>query len=78
MNAPVKREIRPLDEKKFGEKAELKEKLKAILKDVPVLHERLGKCLTDLEALVGEFREATEKAQRLVSEWEAIPKEDRP
>lgn len=59
------REIKPLDKAQFGQKAELAEKLKAILKDVPALHERLKRTVLDLE-------ETTSRARAIVDEWEKI------
>ena len=77
VSAPRPREIKPLDPKKFGKGAELKEKLKAILKDVPVLHERLTQVTGEMERLSREFREATEKAQKIVAEWEALNEQEK-
>ncbi len=68
--------IQKLDPKEFGKKAELKEKLVAILKDVPVLHERLTKLAADLEKTNAEFKDATDRAKALVAEWEKIDKEE--
>lgn len=59
------REIKPIDKAQFGQKAELAEKLKAILKDVPVLHERMKKAVTD-------FEEVTNRARAIVEEWERV------
>lgn len=68
--------IQKLDPKEFGKKAELKEKLVAILKDVPVLHERLTKLVSELEKANTEFRDATDRAKALVAEWEKLDKEE--
>jgi hypothetical protein len=64
--------IKPIDPAQFGKKAELTEKLKAILKDVPVLHERLKTLIVDLEKTSIEFKAATEKATAIAAEWEKI------
>jgi len=56
-------EIKKIDPAQFGKKAELTEKLKAILKDVPVLHERMKKAVID-------FEEVTNRARAVVDEWE--------
>lgn len=69
--------ITKIDPKEFGKKAELKERLLAILKDVPLLHERLGKLVTDLETIKGEFKAATDRAKSIVDEWEKIDKEEK-
>jgi hypothetical protein len=67
--------IQKIDPKEFGKKAELKEKLVAILKDVPVLHEKLTKLVADLEATRTEFKAATDRATAIVTEWEKLDKE---
>lgn len=59
------REIKPIDKAQFGQKAELAEKLKAILKDVPVLHERMKKSVAD-------FEDVTNRARAIVEEWERV------
>lgn len=65
-------EIKKIDPKEFGKKAELTEKLKAILKDVPVLHERLKTLIVDLEKTSAEFKAATDKATAITAEWEKV------
>lgn len=67
--------IQKIDPKEFGKKAELKEKLVAILKDVPVLHEKLTKLVADLEATRNDFKAATDRATAIVTEWEKLDKE---
>ena len=62
--------IKPLDPKEFGKKAELTEKLKAILKDVPVLHDRMKKAVAD-------FEEVTNRARAIVDEWEKVNTESK-
>jgi hypothetical protein len=57
--------IKPIDPAQFGRKAELADKLKAILKDVPALHERMKKAVTD-------FEDVTIRAQAIVAEWEKV------
>lgn len=74
---PKPREIRPLDAKKFGEKGELKEKLLTILKEVPALHERLKVAATEFERLNKEFKDATDRAQTIVDEWERLDREEK-
>lgn len=64
--------IKPIDPTQFGKKAELTEKLKAILKDVPVLHERLKVLIVDLEKTSAEFKAATDKATAIAAEWEKL------
>lgn len=66
--------ITKIDPKDFGKKAELKEKLVAILKDVPVLHEKLTKLVADLEAAKIEFKATTDRAKAIVDEWEKLDK----
>ena len=60
--------IQKLDPKEFGKKAENAEKLKAILKDVPVLHDRMKKAVAD-------FEEVTNRARAIVEEWEKLNSE---
>jgi hypothetical protein len=62
--------IRPLDPAQFGKKAELADKLKSILKDVPVLHERMTKAVAD-------FEEVTRRANAIVTEWERVNAESK-
>lgn len=49
----------------FGKKAELAEKLKNILKDVPVLHEKMVRAVAD-------FEEVVKRAKAIVEEWEKV------
>lgn len=74
--API-REIKLMTPSNFGKGAELKERLMVILRDVPVLHERLNKVTADLERVSGEFKVATEKAKAIVDEWDRIQKEEK-
>jgi hypothetical protein len=69
--------IQKIDPKDFGKKAELKEKLVAILKDVPVLHDRLVKLVAELEKSNAEFKAATDRAKAIVDEWEKIEREEK-
>lgn len=73
--APSVRQIKPIDVKDFGKGAELKEKLMTILRDVPMLHERLKKAVESVEKANEELKAATERATAIVSEWEKINKE---
>ena len=66
------REIKPIDGKTFGQGAELKERLKTILKDVPALHERLTKAAVEFERINTEFKATTERAKAIVDEWEKL------
>ena len=66
----VSGEIKRLDPAQFGKKAELTERLKSILKDVPVLHERLTKATK-------EFEEITSRARSIVEEWERLNAESK-
>jgi hypothetical protein len=59
------RPITPINPDQFGKKAELAEKLKSILKDVPVLHDRMKKAVTD-------FEEVVSRARAIVEEWERV------
>jgi hypothetical protein len=72
---PSIRPIKTLDSKDFGKGAELKERLMAILRDVPALHERLKKAIESVEKANEELRAATDKATAIVNEWEKINKE---
>jgi len=72
---PQVRQIKPLEVKDFGKGAELKEKLMAILRDVPALHERLKKAVESVEKANEELKAATERATAIVTEWEKINKE---
>ena len=72
---PVIRQIKTIDAKDFGKGAELKEKLMAILRDVPALHERLKKAIESVEKANEELKAATEKATAIVNEWENVNKE---
>jgi len=83
--APSMRQIKPLDPKEFGKKAELRDKLKAILKDVPKLHERLVIATAQYEKVIAEviktnneFKDATVRAQAIVSEWEKLNEGESP
>lgn len=71
-SAPAIRQIKPLDVKEFGKGAELKERLMAILRDVPVLHERLNKAVAEMEKTTAEFKAATDRAKAIVDEWEKL------
>lgn len=73
--APSIRQIKPIDAKDFGKGAELKDKLMAILRDVPALHERLKKAVESVEKANEELRAATEKATAIVNDWENANKE---
>jgi len=72
---PPIRQIKPIDAKDFGKGAELKEKLMAILRDVPTLHERLKKAVESVEKANVELLAATEKATAIVNEWEKLNRE---
>jgi formate dehydrogenase maturation protein FdhE len=69
------KQIKPIDSKEFGRGAELKDKLMAILRDVPTLHERLKKAVESVEKANEELKAATEKATAIVNEWEKVNKE---
>lgn len=69
------RQIKQLDAKDFGKGAELKERLMAILRDVPALHERLKKAIESVEKANEELKAATEKATAIVNDWEKLNRE---
>lgn len=71
------RQIKPLDSKEFGKGAELKERLMAILKDVPALHQRLVNVTVEMEKTASDFKAATDRAQAIVDEWERLNSEER-
>lgn len=72
---PPIRQIKQIDAKDFGKGAELKDKLMAILRDVPALHERLKKAVESVEKANEELKAATEKATAIVNDWENANKE---